>query len=448
VKRTAVFVTLGIVLIVIGAMWVYQFARKGDVTPWDLISNDAVLVVELSEINSLNQKLEELPPLKELLHSSEYLKSILNGKTFQGSKVLLSVQPISRDGFGFLTFVEVNSALWKSDLKSIGLPFSDSTIKKRIYNGIEINELAKKKPQLSFAIIDNILVMSESSFLLEGVLRLNSLGESNLFRSKNIPLFKLPTLKSDEGNVYLNVSSLSNFLDLFVQPNSSKADNEGLSINGGGLADIKISESGLLLNGFLINSETDLLSLFDNQEPQPIDIEGLISNKVAIATHFGISNSQQWFKDQAELIKTNGILSTDSLVQEMIRLSIDIGALRKSVGNQFVNCYLGGDNDVVSILKLNEEASRISVFDELSSKLAEQKKDSVYAEGYAGYQIRLIDHKNFLHQLFYPIAVPSEQTFFVQVGQHLVLSESVELIKAFIDDIDAEENLSLIHIIL
>lgn len=438
-KRTAVFVTLGIILIMIGAMWVYQFARKGDVTPWDLISNDAVLVVELSEINSLNQKLEELPPLKELLHSSEYLKSILNGKTFQGSKVLLSVQPISRDGFGFLTFVEVNSALWKSDLKSIGLPFSDSTIKKRIYNGIEINELAGKKPQLSFAIIDNILVMSESSFLLEGVLRLNSLGESNLFRSKNTPLFKLPTLKSDEGNVYLNVSSLSNFLDLFVQPHSSKADNEGLSINGGGLADIKISESGLLLNGFLINSETDLLSLFDNQEPQPIDIEGLISNKVAIATHFGISNSQQWFKDQAELIKTNGILSTDSLAQEMIRLSIDIGALRKSVGNQFVNCYLGGDNDVVSILKLNEEASRISVFDELSSKLAEQKKDSVYAEGYAGYQIRLIDHKNFLHQLFYPIAVPSEQTFFVQVGQHLVLSESVELIKAFIDDIDAEE---------
>ncbi|MFZ1808744.1 MAG: hypothetical protein WAU36_16050 [Cyclobacteriaceae bacterium] len=438
-KRTAVFVSLGIILIVIGVVWVYQFSRKGDVTPWDLIGNDAVLVVELSEINSLNQKLEELSSLKEILHSSEYLKSILNGKTFQGSKVLVSVQPISRDDFSFLTFIEVNSTLWKSDLKSIGLPFSDSTVKKRIYSGIEINELTGKKPQLSFALIDNILVMSESSFLLEGVLRLNSLGESNLFRSKNTALFKLPTLKSDEGNIYINVSNLDNFLDLFVQSNSTEPANEGLSVNGGGLADIKISENRLLLNGFLVNSETGLLSLFENQEPQPIDIDGLISNKVAIATHFGISNSEQWFKDQAELIKTNGTLSTDSLVQEMLRLSIDIGALRESVGNQFVNCYLGKGNDFVSILKLNEEASRISVFDELSSKLAEQKKDSVYTEGYAGYQIRLIDYENFLHQLFYPIAIPSEQTFFVQVEQYLVLSESVELIKAFIDDIDAEE---------
>ncbi|MEQ9415410.1 MAG: hypothetical protein RIF39_16360, partial [Cyclobacteriaceae bacterium] len=252
-------------------------------------------------------------------------------------------------------------------------------------------------------------------------------------------LFKLPTLKSDEGNVYINISNLEDFTDLFLNPNTIKAGKDELRLNGGALADVKVTEKGILLNGFLINSDTGLLSVFENQEPQPIDVDGLISNKVASVAHFGISNSEQWFVDQAELIQANHSTSTDSLIQEMLRLSVSVESLRKAIGNQFANCYLGKGNDVISILKLSEEASRISIFDELSSKIAEQKKDSLYIENYAGYQIRLIDYKNFLSQLLYPLATPSEQTFFAQIGQYLILSESVELIKIFIDDIDTED---------
>lgn len=438
-KRSAVIITLGIVLILIGSVWVYQFTQKSEITPWNLISNDAVLVVELPELSSVNRKLEELTVLKALLTSSEYLSGILNGKFFQGNKLFVSVQPIASDDFGFLVYTEINSVAWKNDIKSIGLPFSDSTLKRRMYNGIEISEQMVKKPHFSFALIDDILVMSESSFLLEGVLRLHSLKENNLFRDKNASLFKLPTLKSDEGNVYINVSNLNNFLALFLQPGSTKTTKEGTHLNGVGLADLKVIGTGVLLNGFLINSDAGLLSLFNNQEPQPIDIDGLISNKVAAVAHYGISDPEQWFVDQSELIRTNKVTLADSLVQEMLRLSLSVESLRKSVGNQFANCYLGKDDNVVSILKLSEDASRISVFDELSSKLAEQKKDSLYVENYAGYQIRLIDYKNFLSQLFYPIAPPTEQTFFVQIGQHLILSESVELIKVFVDDIDSED---------
>ncbi|MEZ4944955.1 MAG: hypothetical protein R2804_05440 [Cyclobacteriaceae bacterium] len=438
-KRKPVLITLGITLIVVGAVWVYQFTQKNEVTTWDLISNDAVLVVELPEFNSIHIKIEELPFLKTVLSSSELLDGIFNSKFFQGNKVFISIQPTARDNFGFLVYTELNSSDWKNDIKRIGLPFSDSSLRKRVYNGIEINEQVGKEPQFSFAIIENILVMSESSFLLEGVLRLHSTGNNNLFRDKNISLFKLPTLKSDDGNIYINVSNLSDFMALFLQPNSIKATNENLHLNGGALADIKVSNKDVLLNGFLISSEVGLLHLFEKQEPQPIDVDGLISNKVATATHFGISNPAQWFDDQAELIKVNKATSTDSLIQEMLRLSVSVESLRKAVGNQFVNCYLGKGSDVVNILKLSEDASRISVFDELSSKLAEQKRDSLYTENYAGYQIRLIDYKNFLSQLFYPLAPPSEQTFFVQIGQFLILSESVELIKGFIDDVDTED---------
>ena len=437
-RQKAILITLGIILIGTLCVWVYQFAQKRDITPWDLISDDVVLVVEISELNTFNQKLEESEVLKEVMSSSEYLGGVLNNKFFQGSKVFVAVQPIARDDFGFLVYTKVNSALWRDNIKNIGLPFSDSTLRKRLYNGIEINEQVGNKQHFSFALIDDILVMSESSFLLEGVLRLNS-GENNLFNNKNASLFKLPTLKTDEGNIYMDITNLDEFLTLFLKPQAVGSVKNGLALHGGGLADVKINESGVLLNGFLISSETGLLRLFEKQEPQPIDVDGLISNKVAAMVHFGISDSEQWFSDQAQLLEKNTVNSTDSLVEEMSRLSVSVASLRKSLGNQFANCYLGNGRDVVSILKLNEEAGRISVFDELASKLADQKKDSLYIENYAGYQIRLIDYKNFLSQFLYPVATPSEQTFFVQMGEYLILSESVELIKMFIDDIDSED---------
>lgn len=435
-KRTAIFITLGIILIMVGAVWVYQSTQEKNITPWDIIGNDAVFVVELPDINSINQKLKELPALDKVISSNENLRSVLNNKFFQGRKVLLSIQPITRDDFGFLVYAEVNATLWQSDVRSIGLPFSDSNIKKRVYNGIEINELIGEKHDLSFALIDDILVLSESSFLLEGILRLRTLDKNNLFHSKNSALFKLPTLKSDEGNIYINISNLTDFLTLFQKKDLRK---DKLLLNGSGLADIKISEHGVILNGFLINPEVGLLNLFERQKPQPIDIENFISNKVAAVAHFGISETDQWFNDQKELVKINGITSIDSLEHEMLRLSVSIESLRKAVGNQFANCYLNENDQVVNILKLNEEAGRISVFDELSSKLANQRKDSLYIENYAGYQIKLVDYKNFLYQLLYPLALPAEQTFFVQVGQYLILSENVELIKFFIDDMDTED---------
>lgn len=435
-RRTSIFITIGIILIMTGIVWIYQFTQKEKATLWDIISNDAVLIIEFPGINSMDQKLKELPALDKALSSNKNMRSILNNKLFQGRKVLLTIQPIARDDFGFLVYTEVSATTWQSELKNIGFPFSDSNIKKRIYNGIEINELAGEKFHLSFALIDDILVLSESSFLLEGVLRLRTLNTSNLFKNQNPGLFKLPTLKSDEGNIYINISRFTDFLTLFKKSDLGKGK---LLLNGSGLADIKISEQGVLLNGFLINSKDGLLNLFEKQKPQPIDVEDLISNKVAAVTHFGISETEQWFNDQKELAKKGGITSIDSLEEEMLRLSVSIESLRGSVGNQFANCYLDKDDQVVNILKLNEEPGRISVFDELSSKLSDQKRDSLYIENYAGYQIKLIDYKNFLYQLFYPLAPPSEQTFFAQVGKYLILSESVELIKSFIDDMDTED---------
>jgi len=436
-KRAAIFITLGLILFVACVIWIYQSAQVKKVTPWDLIGKDAALVFELPNAMLTKQKLGTLKSINSLAILDGNFNKIINSKLVQNGTAFLSIHATARDDFGFLFFTEVNPSVKELYLNELIQSLqTELTLKKRLYNGVEIHELLLKgKPSFSFAFIDDIFILSRSSFLLEGALRLRSAEDQDLFKIQNALLFKLPTLQSDEGNIYFNVSNLLESTHLFLQPRSGKT---GIPIGGSSLADLKLIDNQVLLNGFVINSEVNLLTLFEGQQPQPFDMEELISNRVAAIAHFGVSDIKKWFVDQQKLIKSDGVTSTDSLEQELLRLSVKVDALRKSIGNQFANCYISDGESSVSIIKLSDDTGTISVFDELSFKLSEQKKDSLYVEDYAGYQIKLIDYRNFLHQLFYPLAPVAEQTFFVQVGQYLILSESVESVKLFIDDMDAE----------
>lgn len=436
-KRKALFITLAIVILVAGGVWLFQSIQQKKTTLWDLIGKDASMVIEVTSFNSLQQKLESLPTLKKVVASSWGFNQLLSSQFLNDGKTFLSIHPTSGDDFGFLFYTELNSTSAKLKLATFGKELQNkSSLTKRLYNGIEINELTKQgKPVFSFAEIDDILVMSASSFLLEGALRLRTAKESDLFRNSNTALFKLPTLKADEGNVYLNVFNFTEMANLFVHRDQSK---NKLALHGSSLADIKISNDKVLMNGFVVNTEDDLLTLFEDQQPRPIDVASIASNRVAAMAHFAMSDADQWFVNQKEYLRKREVKSTDSLEQELSRLSVQVASIRKSIGNQYANCYLGKEESVVSIIKLTDEKERVTVFDELASKLAEQKKDSLYVEDYAGYQIKLIDYKNFLYQLLYPLAPMSEQSFFVQIGQYLLLSENVELLKYFIDDLDAE----------
>ncbi len=436
-KRVALFITIGIILLVAGSLLLYQSLYEKKITPWSLIGSDAVIVIELTNLNSLKHKLEKIPSLNNIIGLSEGISIAAKSKLFQEGKVYMSVHPTSRDDFGFLIYNEIDYSRVSSAIREFKNQIdSKLELKTRVYNGVEINEYMRaNKLVFCYALIDEILVISESSFLLEGVLKLRTSPSLELFQIANPSLFKLPTLKSDEGNVYLNISHFIEFSKLFLKPESV---NVRQVLNGASLVDFKVGDDGLLLNGFLVSEDSDFISLFDNQEPQSMDMAHLISNRVAVVKHYGISDPLLWFENQQKLLTEKNIKSLDSLNSELARLSVSVESIRKSIGNQFTNCYLTSNRSEISIVKIKKERNAISIFDELSSKISEQKRDSLYVENYAGYNIKLIDYRNFLYQLLYPMASPSEQSYFVLIDDNLIISESVELIKGFIDDIDAE----------
>ena len=433
VKRTPLIITLIIIVLIGGIIWSYQFYNNKKVTAWDLIGSDSAIVFELNNSSSFWEKLDQVSTVGQLVKSNKAIERLIGNKSLASGHYIISIHPISSDDFGIVVYTELKSL--EGGTTFLSLQKEEST-KERVYNGIKITELQRDgKIFLSYATIDKITLLSNSPFLLEGALRLKDAKEDLLFKNSNSTLFRLPTLKSDEGNVYFNISNIETVTNLFLRPLASKND---ISLMGSGLADLRLNEKGVLMNGFVEEPENSLLALFKDQEPQVIDFDQLVSNNVSSVSHFGFSDPDKWFDQQRLYSGGRDKLSIDSLENELSRLSVDIESLRKSIGNQLANCYLGNSGDKVIILKLRDDTGEVSVFDELASKVSAEKKDSLYIENYAGYQIKLIDYKNLLYQLFYPLSEPSSQSYFVRIGSFLIISENVERIKFFIDDIDSE----------
>ncbi len=436
-KRTPLIITFFVIILVAGGIWIYRASHIKKITAWDLISKDVALVFELNQLSLFLQKIDGLPVVKELFVRSDGLKQIAQDQLLYKGKTFVTVFPTARDDFEFLVYIELGANFPNSYLNDFSEGIQKKlSLKRRVYNGVEINEFfSQKESQFAFAIVEDILIMSKSSFLLEGALRMRNADKEQLFKYSNPSLFRLPTLQSDEGNVYMNVGSLLDLTRLVLQPNST---NDNVPLYGNGLADLKVNEDGVLINGFIIDKENDILSLFSRQNPQKIEIESVVSNRVAAIKHFGISDVASWFEDQHAYVDLRDIRSIDSLEQEMTRLSVSLESIRESIGNQIATCYLSKEDGVVNVIKANENANQITIFDELSSKISERNRDSLYVENYAGYEIKLIDYENFLYQLLFPLVPVAEQCFFVRIGSYFLFSENVELLKLFIDDIDSE----------
>jgi hypothetical protein len=102
-------------------------------------------------------------------------------------------------------------------------------------------------------------------------------------------------------------------------------------------------------------------------------------------------------------------------------------------------CFQESRNGAVSKIVLFETEKPqdwLNAFD-LFSKAVE-KDDTVFYEKYSTYEIREIEMNNFPGKLFNPLMSGFDQTYYTSIGNTIILSEQLEEIKQFVEDIDQE----------
>ncbi len=355
-----------------------------EVSPWDVVDSNSVLIVELKQVPVLPEK--------------TYNAFISN----KANPYLLAIQKSSKTDYDILYSYVISNKSYDSLLSAKSISENQKKTNRK-FNGIEIHELKNERNeiQLTFAFINGVFVLSKSSVLVENAVRVFQSREKKNFRVSNSELFQFPSLKSDQGDVYINADHISElFSGESILQESIPILNELQNL---AVYDVKSNDGFLSLNGFSLGKDPGL-ALFQKQKPVTFKVAKYIPNYSKSMVHFGASDFRAFKKE------------------------IDSSFLKKiDLGNEIA--FISSDNASKGIIAFVEyKSGSLENFDFITS----------YAETYSNYQIRSVDG-DLLKKRFGKMFPRVSFGFCTVKDNYILLSQSVADLKSIIDAIESDD---------
>jgi predicted HicB family RNase H-like nuclease len=447
VKRLPLILTIIVIAVLAGGYFAYnRLFHQSHVTPWKLVSAETILVYESSACATCVQKLKESPVLtlieKVSLHrdttsSFKILHDFLLASSQPGR--LISLHITTKDDFDFVYYVPL------TDPQEVQFNQVVAQLEKSLkvnagqheYKGVAIHELSIGKTNLSWIKVGNVLVLSYTPVLIEDVIRTQQ-GEAPNFSEELAAAYQLPRIKNDAGNIFLHLKNFTQWFSLFTsEPPSDLIKLFGQSA----LLDIKISDDNkFVLNGFSLDSANQssyALSIFKHQSPVPFQLKSLVSNRAILMTSYGISDGAAFYKD---LQTTNRTKTTDSLAQILKDQQINLSSLYKEFKGEIGFCLMESKNEETSEVLLLQSEKGLNGWQSLMNTLSDKLSlDTVFFETYSSYEIRQVPIFRFPEKLFKPLITGFDKCYYTSAGNTLIMSEDIDVLKNFLDDIDKEE---------
>jgi hypothetical protein len=356
---------------------------QNESSAWDVVDSNSLLVFESGKLPSVSDTAIEFYFFKK---TNFYLSSI---------------QKLSKDNFDILYSYLLSKGSYDSLLKSKSL--IGQKITNRLFNGVEIYEVksADNKIQLTFAYLHGIFTLSKSSVLIENAIRVFQNREKRSFKVINSELFQFPSLKSDRGNLYTNINSLTEFF--FINSSLLKSIPILKEFNSLSIYDVRLQNDFYSLTGFSLGGNSSLRS-FQKQSPVTFNVAKFIPNYSNALLHFGIS---------------------------------DFVSFKEVMDSSFLKRFIPG-NEIAFISTRNNEGSLMALveFDPESSREFDFVTD--YSEAYSNYLIQSVDGSE-LKKGFGRIFPDILFEFCIVKDNYLFLSQSVEELKSIIDAIESDE---------
>lgn len=433
-KRTPLLLTLGFFLIGAGGITLYQYYfNKHEASIWDLVPKQTVLVYEIDDCAECSVPKENIiGDILEnaLLDFSDSTKKALEILSIPKKGNAVSLHITSKDDFDVVYYFSPNQTKQFENITNFWKEGKTIKFFERELNGNKIKEFSFGGKVFSCVLLDKIWVGSFTPFLIEDVIRTFASDDENKFTTEMSEMYTLPKIKGDPGNFYIHLNNFVNWLKIFPEK-----DNKIPTVGFASLLDVKQTENSVTLNGLsLIKDEgRSMLNYFKDQSPVQFLQKQYISNRTVFATNFGIN-------DGAALYKNSDLSKNKNTQDTLISLvKIDFERLFSSFGKELSLCFLESKNKSVSKVMLFETEKPqewLEAFDQLSK--AVEKDDTVFYEKFSTYEIREIEINNLPGKLFSPLTSGFSQTYYTWIGKTIIMSEELEEIKQFVDDIDQE----------
>lgn len=457
-------ISLVLVLGVGGFLFYKYWYSEQQPTVWDLVPESAILVYEstntVEDWNEIQSKsvwtnLEQIPYYARIGDKVEHLDSLSgsDGKLHRllaAKPFVFSLHRISQEELDCLFFISLDNIADYDLIRTLVSQYQnrdDFEFQKRTYQDIVIHEAVNQEYEevFSYLVHKNYFVGSFTPFLVEDVIRNLSGQTKNSFAIANAKLFEVAKLDNDQGNVYINNKKLPQLLSTFAEDHLSSELSSLSNLTQSTFLDIKVTENQILLNGFSVsdNSDTPYLAALEGTQGKSLGFESLLSNNIAVLYHLTFHDAtfwhsrlrSYWGKHEREQL-SDWTMLTEMFDWDPLKL---ISAQDQELGIAVLGTVEDESPDRLIYLHFSDFNEGLYQLNTLAEKSAESTADSLYVEIFAGSEIRQINIEEFPAKLWGNLFKGFEQSFFMPLGDYLVISNSITGLKQLVTAVENEE---------
>jgi len=459
--KKSIFI-IALLALVAGAGYFYyyqqDFGKRVDI--WQLVPGHAIFAYENKNTVVQWNNLLESPVAKTYMklpgfaHFGSAMLSLdsLSGKKglidklFRNHEFLVTAHIISSTDFDFLFFLDQGAEVNKNALKKILKDLEKGRIYhhgKRMFQGIEIKELKSSGTGavFSYIIYKDIFIGSYTSFLIEDVIRNINQSFSDSFSSKISTLKDLSKLENDDGNLYIDMARMPEFLSLFISPDL-KDELHALSNFGDDIYfDVKVTDNEILLNGISTagtDQQKQFLNIFKNQYAQQLKLTSIVPNQTAFLFSMTFSDFIKWHEKLSRywLLNNEEQYKKHELFGETYQF--DYEWIDNEMGLAVEEPLAGDMSDRLLFIRIKNEDDALKAMKLFSDQYIQKTGDSLFTENYNGYKIIQLGYEELPEALLGPIFHGFSNTYFTVYKKYLVMANSMRGVKHFINDQENE----------
>jgi hypothetical protein len=436
----SLLVILALSLMSWGGYELYQrFIQSRTINSLELISSDAVFIFETQQADFTWQELRKQPIWTALSRFPTFqsLETQLNSldslvgeegfvsKTIRNKQVTVSYHAVGTDKFSLLYTLNFGSSS-PQDLLDKLKSKAPKTIRfqTRKYSEQEIYDVlnANNSIQYSISVLNNVLLVSSSSFVIEEAIRFYLSEDATPISTK---LGENLSNKDGLGRILLSSKGLAKLL-AGVSEDKNTATLQELQAADYLLAlNLQFEDHQLLFKGPI--QGLPAVDFLPSLQAQLADFENLISSRTHSVTQINLKNS---YETQKIINSTFVPISTVS--GEVQTRLLDRGFLDLLSGEQyFLELETGTslEKELALFVKTRKP--------EQAWDLLNQYRDTTEfypSEQYLDHEILFFPEANFPAHLFNGRYTGFEQTYLSQVGQLLVMSNSANGMRNLLED--------------
>jgi hypothetical protein len=445
-------IVLVLVLALIGGGYLaYQRWVSSQFDAWQYIPNNQLLVLESNAIqasptpqDSARVNLDEAPVLSDAVTLLKLLKEVTNDKKvmdnfLKGKSILYSLHPDGESRLKYICYIPFHPAKDKVLLDQ--LTQGESSKGFRIFShsldNITIWQLFKGKSQyFTFVLHDNYLIYSQSTPLIEDVIR--NVGK---LIKKDLVLSPIKTYQFQQGafaNIFLNTANVNRLAQKVMSNDSDVWLSVVQMLTSAQDYNVKVGRAG---KSITIEAQHDhindpFLRLLAQQETGTIKCPHLIPNQTASFLHIHISDPFTFQEDTKSYIKQSSPSIEKLREQAQDDFDINLDSLFSYMGSEVALCKLSATNESNALLIIKASSDKLfKWFVSESSRISTEQQRVTFKETYLSFPIRQI-----------PFGLPTlafgrwvgrfSQCFVAQVGNYVLMSDNLESLKNSLADIN------------